>query len=241
MGPVESFNTNDGGPGYAEAAVGGTFIRIGVGVVKKPEERGFQAFRTYDITDPGKWKIRKGKDWIEFTHDLKDSTGYGYRYTKKIRLVKGKSEMVIEHALKNTGKKPIESTQYNHNFFVIDGKPTGPDASVKFPFELTPSESRFNPELAEVRGKEIAYKKELVRGQSVYTHLSGFSNNPSDYDIRIENKAAGAGVRIKGDVPLSKVVFWSIRTTLCPEPYIDVNVEPGKEKKWTYTYEFYNL
>jgi hypothetical protein len=62
-----------------------------------------------------------------------------------------------------------------------------------------------------------------------------------DYDIRIENRKTSAGVRIVGDQPLSKLVFWSIRTTLCPEPYIRMRVEPGRESKWNIRYEFYTL
>ena len=34
--------------------------------------------------------------------------------------------MVLEHRLKNTGKKLIESDVYEHNFYMIDAQPTGP-------------------------------------------------------------------------------------------------------------------
>ena len=47
------------------------------------------------------------------------------------------------------------------------------------------------------------------------------------FDIRIENHKTGADVRIKGDHPLSKVVFWGSSTTLCSETYIDIKIEPG--------------
>jgi hypothetical protein len=33
----------------------------------------------------------------------------------------------------------------------------------------------------------------------------------------------------------------SIRTTLCPEPYIRMRVEPGREAKWRIDYQFYTL
>src|SRR5689334_23225472 len=49
MGPVEEFRTGDAGLGYDEARTGGTFIRIGVGVVRKPEEPQYRQFNTYDI------------------------------------------------------------------------------------------------------------------------------------------------------------------------------------------------
>ncbi len=240
MGPVEEFRTNNAGLGYDEAKVGGTFIRIGVGVVTKPEEAAYQSFRTYDIVDHGKWRVRSGKDRIEFRHELRDQTGYGYRYTKRIRLEPGRAVMVIEHELSNTGRKRIVTSQYNHNFFVIDGQPTGPAVEVKLPFELEAVRA-FRGDIAVASGKQIGYKRELQTGESVIAEFRGFGDTASDYDVRVENKKAHAGVRITGDRPLSKLVYWSIRTVFSPEPYIDLSVEPGKSTRWSYRYEFLDL
>ena len=48
-------------------------------------------------------------------------------------------------------------------------------------------------------------------------------------------------MHITGDQPIVKLVYWSIRSTFCPEPYIALSAEPGHEVKWKYTYEFYTL
>jgi hypothetical protein len=69
--------------------------------------------------------------------------------------------------------------------------------------------------------------------------LEGFNDHVDDYDIQIENSKTGAGVRIKSDQPLSDLAFWSIHTTLCPEPYTLIHVDPGDEIKWSVTYEYY--
>src|SRR5215213_1041885 len=65
-GPVDSFNAI----GYEEAPVGGKFLRIGVGWLKRPDAPRVDNFRTYEILDGGKWTTKKGKDWVEFTHAL---------------------------------------------------------------------------------------------------------------------------------------------------------------------------
>lgn len=238
-GPVEEFLTRDAGLGYEEAKAGGNFIRIGVGVVKKPEEKAYQRFRTYEIVDPGRRSIRKGPDWIEFTHELSSDAGYGYIYKKTVRLAKDKPVMTLEHSLRNTGRLPIESAVYDHNFFVMDGQPTGPASVVRFPFEARATKSL--QDLAEVRADQLVYLKELEKGQSVFTELEGFGSTARDYDLRLENRKAGMGVRIKGDQPIAKLVFWSIRTTFCPEPYINLRIEPGSESTWKIAYEFYTL
>jgi hypothetical protein len=240
MGPVEEFRSADGGLGYAEAKAGETFIRIGVGVVRKPgDEQQFQPFRTYEIVNGGKWSVTKSADRVEFTHQLTDSSGYAYVYRKVVSLTKGEPQLVLDHSLKNTGKKEIETSVYDHNFFMIDGMPTGPDSSVTFPFEL--HSARELKGVAELRGGQVHYNRPLEKGESVFTELQGFGSQTFDYDIRIENRKAGAGVHIVGDHPLEKVVYWSIRTTLCPEPYIHFNIPPGQEERWRITYDFYTL
>jgi hypothetical protein len=239
MGPVEEFLTRGTGLGYDEAKPGESFVKIGVGAVRKPEEPSFRQFHTYDITDNGKWTITKGADFVAFTQELSDTLGYAYVYKKIVNLVRGKPEMTLEHSLKNTGRKTIETSVYEHNFYMLDHQPAGPGYSVRFPFDVHPKSDLHGQAVA--RGKQFTYLKELQNGQSVYTELAGFGESPDDYDIRVENRKAGIGVRQTSDHPLAKLVFWSIRTTVCPEAYIDLKVEPGQEAKWKINYQFYTL
>ena len=239
MGPVEEFLTNGMGLGYEEAKPGQSFVKIGVGAIRKPEEPTFRQFGTYDITDNGKWTINKTAGFVEFTQELSDTLGYAYIYKKTVRLVPGKPEMVLEHSLRNTGKKPISTSVYEHNFYMLDHRPAGPSYIVRFPFEIHPQADLHG--MAEARGKDFTYLKELQVGQSVATAMEGFRDTPRDYDIRVENRKAGIGVRQTSDRPIAKLFFWSIRTTVCPEAFIDLHAEPGQEVKWRISYEFYRL
>src|SRR5260370_9859622 len=193
LGPVEECLTNGMGLGYNDVKTGESFVKIGVGAVRKPEERAFQQFKTYEITDSGKWTVNKFPDRVEFTEELRDRAGYAYLYKKTVRLTTGKPQLVLVHSLKNTGTKIIESSVYEHNFYVIDGKPAGPDFTVKFPFEVHATADLKG--MAEARGSQFTYLKELQKGQSVYTSLEGHGNTPKDSDIRVENPAAHTCVR----------------------------------------------
>lgn len=234
-GPVDEFLTNDAGLGYDEAKPGESFVRIGVGAVRKPDEPRYRRFETYEIVDSGKWTVEKGTDWIEFVHELRDTAGYAYAYRKKIRLVK--DTLVLEHRLKNVGQKAIRTSVYNHNFYMLDGQPAGPDFVVRFPF--APRAARPLNAVAETRGNDIVFLQELQPKQTVFTEVEGFGASARDHDIRVENRKTGAGVRQIGDRPISKLLFWSARTTVCPEAYIDLSVAPGKESSWRIVYEFY--
>jgi hypothetical protein len=241
MGPVEEFVTDgDSSVGYSDAKPGEPFIRIGVGAVRKPEnEPAYRRFHIYDIVDPGKWTIKPKKDWIQFVHELPDTNGYAYRYTKTIRLMPGKPEMEIRHTLENRGTKPIQTNQYNHNFFVIDGQPTGPGFTVTFPFELKKT-SEPRGDAGKIGPNSIEYLRDLNDKETFFATFEGSGGKAEGYDIRVENRNTGAGVRITGDQPITKVIYWSIRSTLSPEPYIYLDVPPGAKKNWNLLYRFYD-
>jgi hypothetical protein len=240
-GPAEEFQTSRSALGWDEAKPGGTFVKIGVGVLRRKDDSRYDPFNFYEIVDTGKWTVKKHKDSIEFIHELGDpASGYAYVYRKAVRLIKGKPEMVLEHSLKNTGKKTIESTVYNHNFLALDHQPPGPDFTITVPFKIQARRAP-NKSLAEIRGNQIVYLKTLENQDCVETSLRGFSDSPKDNEIRIENKKVGAGVKCTGDKPLEFLNYWSIRTVLAAEPFIAMKIEPGGEFTWKVMYEYYTL
>lgn len=233
-GPVEEFLTGDSSVGYAEAPAGGTFVRIGVGHVRKPDEPAYRRFATYEIVEPGAWTIDRSADAIAFTHTLPDVSGYAYTYRKSLRI--DGDTLVIDHALRNTGRKPIATSVYNHNFFTIDGRPIGPSTVVRFSFDARAA--RPVEPLGELVDRELRFRRELGRGEHIFTELTGDGSEATDYDFRIEQRDTGAAVRIRGDRPITKLIVWSASRTVCPEPYVDASVAPGEETTWRITYEF---
>jgi hypothetical protein len=241
LGPGEEFQTNGKALGWDEAKPGGTFIKIGVGVLRKPDESNYDRFKYYEIVDPGKWSVKKARDSVEFTQELSDpASGYAYLYRKIVRLTRGKPQMIIEHSLKNTGRREIQTTVYNHNFLALDKQPPGPDFVITFPFPL---QSRRPPDksVGELKGNQILYVKTLENQERMATSLDGLSQNPADFDVRIENKKVGAGMRITGDRPMSNLGFWSIRAVLSVEPYNAMTIPPAGEFTWKLTYDYYTL
>ena len=236
MGPVEEFTPLD----YPETKPGGSFLKIGVGILYKQDDQAYAFSRLYNVLNAGKWIVKKKSDKVQFVHELNDKV-YSYRYEKTVALTKDKPEMTLTHTLKNTGTRTIETSVYDHNFFVIDKQPIGPGVVVKFPFKLSGGGMGIG-QLAEIQDNQIAFLRVLGNGESVFiSPLEGFSSDLKDYDIRIENRVTGAGVRITCDQPILKINFWACPTTACPEPYINIKVDPGHEFTWKITYEFYTL
>ncbi len=234
-GPVEEFAAL----GYDAAKPGETFIKIGVGVLRKPNDKPYHFATPFELVQTGNWAVVQKKDHVTFTHQLTDASGYAYSYEKTVRLTPGKPQLVLEHRLKNTGQKRIETTAYDHNFLVLDQQPSGPDFVVNYPFAVHIA----GPEhpLLRVTAQELTFQKALEKGNSAYLTLQGYGPTAADYDVRVENRKTRAGVRIRGDQPLAKLAFWTNPANLSPEPFIALNIEPGQEKTWTITYDFYEV
>jgi hypothetical protein len=240
-GPAEEFATDGAALGFNDAKAGGRFIKIGVGVLQKPDDAKYDMFRLYPLLDAGKRTVRQDPQSIEFTQEISESaSGYAYAYRKTVSLTKGKPQLVLDHSLRNTGSRTIQSSVYDHNFLYLDRKPPGPGVSITVPFTIQASPPP-DPRLAEVHGNKIVFRKILTGEDRVYFTIAGFGPTPRDYDIRIENREAGAGVRITGDRPLSHAALWSIRAPLSLEPFIAMQVEPGAEFTWRITYDFYTI
>ncbi|UCG28981.1 MAG: hypothetical protein JSV24_06365, partial [Bacteroidales bacterium] len=231
-GPVEGYI--EPGLGYADAEPGGKFIRIGVGIIEKGDEPEYNWRKTYNILDHGKWTIDNGKDWITFTHEINSDFGYGYIYQKTIQLKS--NGFFIEHKLKNTGQKTIETDQFNHNFFMIDAEKSGPAFNISFPFTISTEDDLKG--YLEIKDKNLYFIKEL-KDTSVFLELSRYSGEVMDHQVTVINRKSGAGVTFTVDKPLSRLVFWACETTLSPENSIWISVGSGEEENWISDYTLF--
>lgn len=236
-GPVEEFRSSDGSVGYGEAKPNGLFFKPGVGVLRKIDNSPYKFTVNYPLVDGGKWKVRSRRDGVTFTHTLRSNLGYSYVYTKKLSLEKNQPVLILEHQLKNTGSRTIDTDVYDHDFYMLDQTPTGPGIEVKFPFNVQATQPLQNG--AKIEGNKIVYERELQPRESATSYLTGFSDRVSDYDITVENTKTGVGVQQTSDSPIAQINFWSIRTTVCPEAYIHLHVLPGETAHWTIRYRFF--
>ena len=161
-GPVEEFLTDDAGLGYDEAQAGRDL---------RPDRRRrraqagrarYRRFETYDIVDPGTWTVKKQARSDRVRARAAGHRGYAYVYRKTLRL--GKDTLVLEHHLKNTGRKPISTSVYDHDFFMLD-RPDRPGRTSSCDSRSTSARQRPLNGLAEIRGKEIVFLKNFEKGR----------------------------------------------------------------------------
>lgn len=232
MGPVEEYDPI----GYDDAAPGGTFLKVGIGVLRKIDDKPYDHYRAYPFVDHGKWTTRHTATGITLTQDVNDpASGYGFHYVKEVALAKTGAEMHIRHSLANSGKKPFAITVYDHNFVRLAKGNDG--ITVTLPFAPQPDAAP-PPELARIEGNTIAYQRALTGKERVSFLITGYGATAKDYDFTVSNSHTGAAVRVRADQPLARLNLWSIRSVMALEPYVAVALAPGAAKDWTYTYTY---
>ncbi len=237
-GPVEEFGM-DKPLGYDEAKPGESFIKIGVGHLLKSGKGPYRFHKSYKIQKAGDWTVEKTKDSISFTQELKDDRGWGYLYTKTVKLTGEPAGLVLERTLKNIGAKAIETNFYNHNMIIIDGRKIGPEYRFVSAADLTIPDNlkaKWAKRGATIGAREITFDK-TVSG-ALWAKVEG-REGKTFKDVKVINKDAGVGVQLSCSAPLSKFNIYIEKTALCPEPFHRFNIEPGKEVKWSSSYTFF--
>ena len=236
-GPAEEFDPTDDPPGFAAAKPGESFIKLGVGVLQRPDAGEYDHYRAYEVLDHGRWRARRsGPHSVEFLQEIDDPhSGYAYRYLKRIDLSPGTARMVISHTLENRGKRPIQSSLYDHNFLTLDDHPTQQGLLLAAPFAIAPGIATSD---AAVAGNQLTLARTPAAHTSIAFEIAGFGPDAKDYRLDITSADGRATVGVSGDTPLAKVQFWSIPRVVAAEPYIRIDVAAGHSQSWRYVYTY---
>ena len=226
-GPSEEFVTVD----FDGVEPGGVFVKPGVGLLRRPDDKPYDWFRLYEIADGGIWSVEQGQDHVLYVHELK---GW-YRYEKRV-ILESDSAIRISHRMDWEAPRPATGYNYNHNFFTFGGAPVAAGRTIDFPFRPE-GHWRAQYDNAALTSSGIRLSGPVVP-PSVYMgdlHASGAEATP--YAFRI-SEGPGHSVEVKGSLPVSHYVFWSNPRVACIEPYLPVSFRQGTPFMWDIIIEF---
>lgn len=253
-GPVEEFSQN----GYDEAVPGGLFIKPGVGILRREDSSPYDWFHLYPVEDEGRREIQVMDDGVVF-RQIVSGVGYGYAYTKKILLGDTLGAFCIDHCLQNTGSKSLSGFVYNHNFFTLGGRGTGPWTRIDLPFEPS-GEWRSEYDSVVVDGRGFRFLRPLEPGEVVYMGDVHDAAGPDVYGFSISSvlpvEASGMAsgvnsdrgpdsapsealhlkVDVSSDAELHHSVFWGINRVACIEPHTPYDIPSGATFRWSVHY-----
>lgn len=238
-GPAEEFSMEDP-PGYAEAGVGGEFLKIGVGVLRRTDERSYLFHREYPVVSRGEWSNRWGALWVESEHRLEMGTDWGYRYEKRVELDAEKAEITIRRRLWNTGKRRIETEHYSHNFVLPADFVPDERIEMETGISIEPAETIHGAIVFD--GRKIGFRERMPKGGHHVDlfALAGIEERlPARYNRGLwRNRESGVELSFAGSHPLSKLVFYGLGRSLSLEPFVPIEVEPGEVVEWRTVYTF---
>jgi hypothetical protein len=223
--------------GYDAAATGDPFLKIGIGLLQRTNQEKYEFWKPFKVLNTGREVMTSGLRTATF-HQGIEFQDYAYLYAKIVELDSAKPIFTIHRELKNTGKKPIRTDHYCHHFLSFDNKPVGPDYNLTFPVAPKPRpKSDFN-KVTRLNGTDLTFTGVLETG-TIYMELDGFGEKSDGFTATARDSKTGFGVKIIGDVPVREWHVWGIKTTLCPEPFVDIKLDPGETKKWSTRYELF--
>ncbi len=248
VGPVDEFGI-DNPPGYQQAKPREPFLKIGVGLLERIDDKPYHFSARYPVVDAGRWSrgfLADGRG-VSFEHELRSEVDWGYRYSKSIRLIEDQPAFTIRRDLKNIEGRDIVTTSYNHNFIRIDDEPIGPSYELELSAPLTAEvdlPAKFDgrrltftgkvekPLMIYFKGspKRIANDKEASDRQIIR-----FTERPS-FDVIITNRRTGGRIVIEHPFEVSELRLWVTSTAICPEPFIKLDLGPAKTATWSTTY-----
>lgn len=216
---------------YNSARKGEQFPKMGVGLLMRENDGGNCNFMVHFEKEIYPIEVTAGKDTAMFAVQPVECRGYAARLGKKLSVES--STLLIEYEFQNTGAKPIELMEYNHNFVCIDDHPIGPDYLLRLPY---PVEMPETPGILAVRGNEITWKG--IPDESFYCKpVVPVGIKPHAWEL--VHKPSGVGMREIDDFPVDHIALWGKRYVVSPEIFIRPRLQPGETLQWRRRYEFF--
>ena len=233
-GLSDEFGLLEEPPGFTEAGIGECFLKLGVGVLRKDVGGKYDFFHPYPVVRFLETETRPSPQGIAFFQSIDDFQGYGYRYGKEYRYDPASAELTIRYELANTGRRPIATSQYNHNFFHL--KPGLDDRNYTI-------RTGFAAEPLQRDGAWCRYENRLF--SEFRTIPAGCSLVSRALIPAAENRFELAhpdfpyAIRIGGDFESRKfAVSFKENEFISPEIFVEIHLKPGETRRWSRTYRF---
>ena len=239
------------------------FVKIGVGLLRDDGEP-YDRFKLYDVLDPGRLTVTLepsdpgcAADAVREAFPDRDLSGFRnraaaspcsravfrhtldsfYDYVKTVE-IPDEGCLRITHTLRNDGTEALDTYVYCHNFFILDGAPTGRATRFEFPFHPV-GDWRAPYDSVHLTEHGIAFDRDLRPEETVFMgNLRPQCGSADGYRFTLRNLENGLSVEAACSQPMEYAVFWSNSDVSCLEPYLPIHLNPGQSTRWTLDYQF---
>ncbi len=248
--------------GYDETPVGGAFPKLGIGLLKRPDDGRYMFARPYEIVDEFPLIFDASDRQATFFVEPLSCQGYAARLRKNISIAG--SELTISYLLENVGDRDIVTHEYCHNFLRIDGHLIGPDYVLRMPYSIALEKiegriggmlprwmRRIIPKVLLKRLGGLIVQRMLsvlslsdneIRWTSnpkraFYCRLKGF-HQTDEAQWTLIHEPTGVQIQEYNDFTPSRVAVWGVEHVVSAEVFIDIDLKPGQSLSWYRRYHF---
>jgi hypothetical protein len=222
--------------GYEDLPPGDTFPKLGIGLLERPDAKGYNFFRPYRIVHAFPIQIEATGTEARFVVNPVDCHGYAVRLTKTLRV--DENWLETSYCLDNVGRKRIRTNEYCHNFLGIDQQPIGPDYRLRFPYQI---ELQVPPHMPPQPILNVSATDLTLGGvpqRPFYCRPLGFFQT-EEAQWELCHLPSGVGLCEYDDFAPMRVAVWGTAHVISAEIFVDIDLQPGATQTWTRRYMFF--
>jgi hypothetical protein len=223
--------------GFEEAWPGGTFLKIGVGELVRPDDEEYKFWNRYSVRRSLPVEVERKGDTVAIHQRAALSDDYVYDYIKRYLVFRKLGVLVIEYKLQNLGRCPFTFNQYNHNWFACAGRTTAPPYFVETAFDVSAVNGVdwLNRSAAADSWTRLRIAKPVGAGV-VFESASG---GPVESNKLIVGcPGSGQHVEVSGDFDVERFSLYADQSAICPEVFKQAELHQGESQTWRRYYRF---
>ncbi|QHT63631.1 hypothetical protein GXP70_29205 [Paenibacillus lycopersici] len=220
--------------GYDEAKPGEWFPKIGVGLVRRESDKGYEFMKPYEVKPYRVEIVQEDDSVLRFTSLPEECLGYAVRYVKRMK-AEGNT-LRVDYELFNAGSRPIATNEYAHNFVCFDNATVGPDYELTFDGERS---SSFNVLVGDIRSEAERVEWNSVPAKDFYGRLYPGSEGgvmPDGWTLR--HRPSGLRMSETCGFAPELIAVWGMAHNVSPEVFAPVRIAPGETAAWSRLYRF---
>jgi len=218
--------------GYESAAIGGHFVKPGVGILVRDIAGGYDFAHPYPVHAlfPVATVSAEGRVVVVQQADVPGLPGYRYQKTYEPG---DSNSLTIHYHLANTGDTAWAFEHYNHHWFRHEDVAIGPSYRLRTAFPL--------PAGAPTAFRRGSHRLHLAQhlGPGQVAYYASELERVTTADNRFELSLGGTVmVRYQGSFTPARFAAFASDEGFCPEVFKRAALDPGESISWSATYHF---
>ncbi len=218
--------------GYDDTAIGDWFIKVGVGLLQKEENKPY-SFGDDLKVKPICWEVNFGNSHIELSCSQELHNGFAYDLYKNIQL--NDNVLSVDYRLVNRGVRDIVTSEYIHNYFCFNDRDINNEYILDIDFN-----SVLNAPKSVTKNKKVGCSfRDITLDERFYQDIDVCVGEIGSW--KLSHKFEGIWVKEYLSEPMVKFAVFADSHIICPEMFVGIKVPVREDFSWKRKWEFDKL